>query len=513
MAQVILARIMCFVSFRVFGPVFNNETVLAWIHFDYENWNFFAQVCFGLAMVLVPCFKEVRAVWHLYYLRSLQKCFFKNGEDRLLSDAAINLYCPLILLTGTANDFKKLGCEDSISEISLSPLHIGGTRCGYICTSSQQSLAQAAALSGAGCLDSLSLSLHDRLRSRFWLELLNLSWGNYILFANQGCKMRWHAPPHSRSRSRSTSCHDLTWLPGRLPAMLLWFLVYLLQVLGFGFSREGSGSSCRIAGRLLLSGNTLAFLMISLSFYAFAPKLHFLMFSAAIRQLHQATQFHYRGERPPRMLYVTDGGVKDCTTIVQLMRRKCERILLVLAAFDPEDELGVLLAAMSQAAEEKLGSFYDPQDPCRDVRILFEEFKTNQHIPYLHIGILYGWGDTHLQRQHAQLYVVKNRMPPALKGQSIRPLLTEEEIQGSASSDESDEGISWSHLREVDLGGYGCCDCCHTQGLNCGRKFPHLTFTGYLYLTPRLFSSLCRLGYTTSAPAVQAALCPKTAPA
>eukprot|EP00929_Paragymnodinium_shiwhaense_P074063 TRINITY_DN37885_c0_g1_i1.p1 TRINITY_DN37885_c0_g1~~TRINITY_DN37885_c0_g1_i1.p1 ORF type:complete len:110 (+),score=9.58 TRINITY_DN37885_c0_g1_i1:94-423(+) len=62
----------------------------------------------------------------------------------------------------------------------------------------------------------------------------------------------------------------------------------------------------------------------------------------------------------------------------------------------------------------------------------------------------------------------------------------------------------WGELKTSDLGAFGCCDCCHTSGLNCGPKFPHGTHTSYLFLTPRWCSSLTRLAYDLSDQAIQA---------
>ena len=50
----------------------------------------------------------------------------------------------------------------------------------------------------------------------------------------------------------------------------------------------------------------------------------------------------------------------------QLLRRRSARILLVLAASDPDDQLSVLRETMRLASDEKLASFYDPKDPRRD---------------------------------------------------------------------------------------------------------------------------------------------------
>mmetsp|Transcript_59124 Transcript_59124/g.108691 ORF Transcript_59124/g.108691 Transcript_59124/m.108691 type:complete len:128 (+) Transcript_59124:3-386(+) len=80
------------------------------------------------------------------------------------------------------------------------------------------------------------------------------------------------------------------------------------------------------------------------------------------------------------------------------------------------------------------------------------------------------------------------------------PLLTEDEIRGFTKEGEGvADDPEWKSMKATDLGGLGCCDCCHTRcRCNVGGKFPHLTGANYLWLTPHLFSSLCRLGYESS---------------
>lgn len=204
------------------------------------------------------------------------------------------------------------------------------------------------------------------------------------------------------------------------------------------------------------------------------------------------------------MLYVTDGGVMDCTALLQLMIRKRSRILLVLAAADPADDLAVLRTTMAEAQFKRIGSFYDPACPERSTDVLLESFKDKPDMPYLHIGICYSWGDEEPVLK-GDLLVVKNRLPEAFREDLVAPLLTEEEINSGVSRGaRKDYEPHWHDITTDKLGPFGCCDCCHTQHLNCGPKFPHGAFTGYLYLTPAWASSLMRLGHAASKEAVDA---------
>merc|ERR1712087_455181 len=168
--------------------------------------------------------------------------------------------------------------------------------------------------------------------------------------------------------------------------------------------------------------------------------------------------------------------------------------------------------------DEEIATFYDPDDPRRDLAIAFESFRQDTQKPYLHIGVSYCWpsacdsvnndsSEEGPTRKTGHLVVVKNRLPSSFKGEPVRPLLTEEDIvtEGEYGCDNcTSDDDEWNDMRMADLGPYGCCDCCHKRNLNCGPKFPHGTFTGYLYLSPQWFNSLCRLGYYLSGEAVQA---------
>merc|ERR1712129_680013 len=121
---------------------------------------------------------------------------------------------------------------------------------------------------------------------------------------------------------------------------------------------------------------------------------------------------------------------------------------------------------------------------------------------FLPMGILYP-ADRKLGvgKEVGKLVLVKNRLPPSWTedGSSYRfavePLLTEEEVRTGVAKRDSEPLLN---MRPEQLGGAGCCDCCHRRGFNCGRKFPSLTSLNYMVLTPQLFNCLCRLGRSVS---------------
>jgi len=490
-----------FIQYRIYGPLTGQPLFYKWFPFNSTTWDTFVGCCLMSACVMIPFYNDFQRVWHWYYLRSLQMNFFADGCDVHFQEVGSNAHCPLLLYTGTVSDYKHLDREGSTHEISFTPLHTGCEVMNYVRTPDFQSLAKCTALTAAGCLDAISLSMTNKMRFRFWLELLNLSWGDYVLF-----KRRHKFGQLSQFFSHHpVLVRRVMLLLTRLPNLVATVTIGIVFVLGWLRADRSGNHECYVAKEMIAACAIAQCLLVMLSFFGFLPGLGWLMTVPQHRQFHQATMFHFQDVRPPSLIYVTDGGVQDCTGIVQLLRRRCERILLVLAASDPNDELGVLRTAMNVAGTEKLASFYNPEDPRVDVRVLLDEYAQSKSMPYLNIGIHYGWGSSDPEDDATGvLLIVKNRLPPTLEKLPVQPLLTEEEIRSDVANPkkahwntESDRQ-AWANLNMADLGGLGCCDCCHRSGFNFGGKFPHLTGANYLWLTPQLFNSLCRLGHEVS---------------
>lgn len=486
-------------QYRVFGPLTGQPLFFSWFPFKQKNWDMFVEICLALLLVVIPFYNDLRRFWHWFYLRSLRMSFFAKGSDQQFDEAGKCAYLPFLMFTGTVNDFKRPGVEETITEITFSPLHTGSEVTGYLRTPRYRTLAKCTALTSAGCLDAITLSLHNHLRFRFLLEMLNLSWGDYILFDPKRGAL------HRLAERTGLQCERFViWTFHRLPTLTIWFITFGLVWGSWMLSASQQPTVCNHSRTMMGTAALLAVVTFGTSFFAHQQNLSWLLFSPIIRQMHQATQFFFQSNKPPPLLYVTDGGVKDCTSIVQLIRRRCERILLVLANADPDDELNVFRTTMQVVADERLGSFYDPTDAKRDVRIVLEEFQAAPEQRYLHLGIRYGWTGDQEEVALGTLVVVKNRLPPSMTNLTVRPLLSKEELEADTPDPQAGWGIGpdtqegWRDLKVTDLGGVPCCDCCHRSGCNCGVKFPHLTGANYLWLTPRLFSSLCRLGHDLS---------------
>mmetsp|Transcript_10515 Transcript_10515/g.19044 ORF Transcript_10515/g.19044 Transcript_10515/m.19044 type:complete len:989 (+) Transcript_10515:131-3097(+) len=521
--------VICIFQHRVYAPVTGQEFAVSWMPSSLYFWQALTYLSFVAGLVFIPFYPRIRRFWHWYYARCLRQNYFaggRSGTDFRMPFILTNPYCPFLLLTGTANDYRRTesGVEQT-SEISFSALHTGGLETGYVETPPYRTLSTCTALSGGGSADCLALSMADKMEFRIWLELANLSWGDHIDFVDHQQKDTLYRTYTNMGVDKVSE--DIVHTIFLLPNLLIFGLWQVLLSVGWILATTSSGTGCKYAPDVFFLAIFAWLVVVFLSFFGYHPKLQCLLLSPMLRQLHQVTRFRFLADEPPGMLYITDGGVEDCTGIIQLMRRQCERILLVLAAADAGDDLHVLKEAMRVAVDKlHLGSFYDPSDAQADVKILLQEFKENKEQQHMHLGIRYGWTGAGMQEvKHGHLYIVKNRLPPEFERQEVRPLITEAEVVGDqhqaqqhhhhhhhhhhtgdvkstkSSSRPHIESTreEWGNLKETDLGGFGCCDCCHRRGGNCGAKFPHLTGANYIWLTPTLFSSLCRLGHHLSA--------------
>jgi len=470
------------VKYCVFHPVTGER-----LEFDAEALDEHARWSLTVALITVPLYEEIRSIMHWYYKRGLQANFFSGGKSWRYVDLASNPYCPFVVLNGTSSDYQPPGGQQSISEVFFSPLHCGGKELGYIRTPSYRSLAKCTALTAAGCLDAISLSMADTLSTRFWLEVLNLAWGDYIMFE------RFEIPFIDNMAKRFGSFEGtVNRALHRIPSAIFWVLFFLLLSFGYG-SKDSSDPTCAVPKRAFTAAGVLFLVLMGASFLSSLSIFSILALSPLTREIHQATRYMYIGNQPPRMIYVTDGGVKDCTGLVQLMHRRCKRILLVLAAFDPRDELVVLVSAMAEAEARTLGTFYNPVDPRLGVQVILENFKKDKRAISMHIGICYSHNSL-VRTGH--LFIVKNRLPTQAIGSPVMPLLTPELIRGERSLEE-EERLPGTMTTD-QLGSIGCCDCCHNGCLNFGPKFPHGNIPGYLYLTPQWCNGLIRLGHSLS---------------
>lgn len=374
-------------QYRIFGPL-TGQDFMRGTAFNFELWQSDKTWMFILPLFLLPFYNEIRSVLHLYYMRCLSHNFFAEGKDRPFSDLATKsgAYCPFLLVTGTSSDYQSPfpSDTDKISEMSFSSLHVGSIETKYVKQMKLRSMGKCTALTAAGCIDAVALTISTLLTMRFWLEALNLSWGDYIMFS-----------PPSRENS------SIAGWEARIDKYLAFFRVDIRAWVVNFFHRLPASFCVWVVWLLLFeeyfNSAVIAFLIVfCLAFInlegEWVEEFSEMTQSPWLRQLCQATGYHYRGDFPPRLMYVTDGGCRDCVTLTQLVLRRQKKILMVLAASDPHDELGVLRTAIDICKGLGFVNFYDPIDPRRDLNDMFTDFKMNGNRRHMHIGIYYAPG-------------------------------------------------------------------------------------------------------------------------
>jgi len=536
----------------IFGPITSgagNRTV------NFATFHSISKIGFIAAMIVAPLYETFRNLFHVFYARVLCSNYFKDGRNPSLRNLGYHKekdkegnvrdeihypWAPFIIFTGTCSDYQAAGDTDSIAEISFSPLHIGSEETDFIKTQHWFRMATGTALSGAGCVDGIGLAMSDLISLRFWLELLNLSWGDFIVFDGHTHAQKstdWVSSEKMGETNEKLpafmrlSQDALIRMLFRLPSMLVLFAIFFSFLHGYTMSGDCDRTKTTYHFGLL------TFLVIAVAslfdFEPFTPFARFMTMSPFIRQLHQLLKFTFSGHHPPPMLYVTDGGVQDCTTVGLLMKRRVERILLISCGQDPQCKMGNFKDAMKKAQEHNLGGFYVPEDPRKEVWVRLADFQASTHETTLHIGIRYpevkddATGKVIHETSHGHLLIVKNKLPhvlfeeakknvvvPTINGtttQTIRPVLppiTVDEVKTGIISAKDEEFVKyWGAMTQDQLGSGGCCDCCHVSQkapwLNCCNKWPQGFFGNYLYLSPMFASSLMRLGHELSRGPIQ----------
>jgi len=479
-----------FIQFRVFGALTGQcywGSKVCWIKYDWLTRVFWFS--YVLLFLVIPLYHMLHKPMHWYYSRSLRQAFFANGKDFTMGEMRENVYCPLFLHTATANDLRLPGDTSGFSEVFFTALHMGGERSGYIHMPHHQTLAKTVALGGAAT-DAQVLGKLDTVKWRMLLQALNLRMGDHLPFdvASDSCLERL-----LRRRLPARVAWEVA---TRLPSTALLMSGYALLFWAHLNSYGTPDPSCRAAKMCFLSGVAVVIALFVISFFGFSVACKNLTIAPGIRDIQMSSRFYHSALDRPAMLYLTDGGLQDCTGLVQLMHRKCKLIFLVIAFDDANDQLGQLRDAMNIATTAKLGCFYDPVEPERDVRITLDALPRSTET-YMRLGIRYGWEVGLGGARYGELFIVKNRLPKEgwpWFDRSIPPFLSEDEVRGRASASLVDE--RWRRLLQTDLGGC-CCNCCHFNFCNVAPSFPHIS-TGIQCLTPQQFNALCRLGHAVS---------------
>jgi len=358
-----------------------------------------------------------------------------------------------------------------------------------------RSLSRSVALSGAA-IDAFIVGKKNQRKYRFWMEFLSLNMGDFMIFNH--IRHKWVSVQLETGWALDTAQFVLL-----LPTILCQELIYGLML--FSFVLHFNYHACEAASHMSWVAGSFGGLIVIGSFFGFLPHFDLLLNSVVLRGIHQLLQFYHQATHPPTAVHVTDGGLLDNTGVMQLFRRRIQRILLAYGGNDPKEQFKYIQKLVVALATEHIGSLHDPIDPRRDLNETFHKFRSDKQATYLHLKVKYGWCDDGCDQPSSDLFIVMCRLTPAARDMKVKPLMTESTILGEESDDElSDDGES--AILQRKLGGC-CCDCCHVIGCNCGRKFPN-PLTMNQFLTPQLFNSLCRLGHDISGPAIEAIATP-----
>eukprot|EP00667_Euglena_gracilis_P002959 EG_transcript_2966 len=484
---VLCAAIAVILRWRLFG-ILDGHALVNTVDYGPEAWRWFH---LGMSLTLAtvaPVYHYLRRFCHRYYRFCLRRSFFPEGRDVHVGELRCSLACPYWLAGCIQSDYQVDYDEEWFSMFAITPFFSGCDRTGYVRTPPDAKVSKVLAMSGAG-IDGLILTQYNKSVSRFifrfLLSSLNLGLGDWSKFsANEGAH----------------------WL---LSEVVGWWLMLGLLVLSNNVTTQVTCSTQifepawidRIVGYIA----TFTFLI---SFFTFTP-LRFMLRSPTVRLFHQvfAVPNISAGQGPPDYVYLSDGGLVEDSGIIDLLRRRRKLILATDTGDDPAVQLLDLRNAMQIAIDQRLCTFFDPQDPRRGVEWLLQNYSQSDvyRNPHLHLGILYGWpevdpcdvGSPKSSAPEAQevghLFVIRMRrirdMPDPV---CVQPILTEESFDAATplrhpqhprdSSDDETASLLDGGYSRSDLGEC-CCDCCHVYFRWLGGGFPDLP-TGNQFFTP-----------------------------
>lgn len=482
------------------------------------------------AILTLPVYDSVQKLAHMYYRRSLKRAFFVNGRDISFDIIRGSPYCPNILFGACLHDYRKPWEGTNHIDFTISTLFVGCTRTGFYRNPPTASLARLMTIAGAA-VDATFFLNADVLAIRLLLAVVALRFGDFLRLMPEGpMSMRFEgriATRLERQASRIESQLPRTaaavaeissrqqhwisrWLQGlmdRLPAACPFLVGHTLIFVGatVGGTNVVGSRSCSIYVWLVYVGLLVYASVAILSFFAYIRPLQWLMRSPMIQQFQMLFMHRYKAAVPPPYLYISDGGLIEPLGIFPLLRRRMRRIVVSDAAEDPELTMRCLRDALAICREERLCSFYDPDDPHRDMEFVLQDFSRLGASGFLHLGIRYEPMADGARTPDGELFCLRMRLLPG-DAVPVRALLTEDELLGQppppgyappAPPDPS-AGV-FEGPRSAYTG--ACCPSWECGGFLAGRRFPNYG-VGNQFLTPLHFANLCGLGAELSRPLV-----------
>jgi len=447
-----------------------------------QRWSTELATVLGLACFILPFYGPIRRVVHLYYRYSLRKAFYKDGQDIPLNGALASPLCPNLIISATLVDYCRPSDIDKgrthFSEFFLTPRWMGSERTGFIRTPANLSAGKAMAISGAASDAFLMTKMNKVWVRATFIALFNLFMGDYVTFSTLPLKGNFV------TGLQATVVHSVF--------VLFLAVMYTSHWLAMKGVEDGA---CRLAAGVFWAAWAVVLFIVAASFFAFHGSCRWLLSSTLIRHIHTATMHYHTSPEPPMQLFLNDGGLIECLGLISLLRRKCRWMLVTDASADFSMEMVCLRDSMQMARDERLCSFFDPENPLRGIEPLMEDFRNSKEA-CLRIGVLYDcWDPTDNIREQrcGEIFFVRMRLIDCDKKVGCQRITEDEVVNGVQPDPHCTEGGVPEMLRH-ELGGC-CCDCCHVF-CNCGMmgRFPNIS-TGNQFLTPTQFALLCRLGF------------------
>lgn len=403
------------ITWRVFGPLAKSVSdtsrfylFLEYVPFSLKAWNALLLWTMIFAVLLMPAFGIFQRMAHLYNKACLVNAFFYGGQDVLLAQCAQHVACPELLFGATMLLYRsKFQGAHGPGRFSIGTSHLGSAQTRYIVTPEYFQLGRAMTCSAAA-MDTFLLTDADHWSIRFWILMLNLAQGDWL-------RVDPATPfqlPLSLAGGNLLRVDRWQRAVDTLPITLVFMLCYALALFGERAASGDDSSGCGASRSLIWT----AFLITAGVFISifFTPICRLLMMLLQPSPLVRAVTMMLvitpvTSEEPPPYLYLGDGGLLENSGCLELLLRKARFILVFESGDDPKMELITLKLLLKYTAEEKVCSFYVPDDSRRSVVEAMEDYVENPTRTFLHLKIQYDWGQPTNQRTVGDLFWVQNR--------------------------------------------------------------------------------------------------------
>lgn len=377
------------VRMRVYGPITHQYLFYDFLSYRYEVWRTTMLVTYSLFLVYLLFQHETAKLLYYHYADRLRVAFFQDQKIYKVADLkpSQGKPYPILLLGAMVNRWRFVdanrdgGERDGAREENelqawkrhfvITPFYWGGAVVnGPFKTPQWLRLHRATAISGAA-IDALFFGDDRRfghVPARILIQSLNLNMGTWMPFnADED------DDENETRRCSSLLCDDKeSWLTLRRRRWDIAWLGTVIVLLFIGSYKHVEGDDqlstkdMGAASRLILSGFVLFIGLVALSFFGHVNlRLRWLLASPMIQQVQAALNYEANGTIHPPSLMLADGGLGDCTAVVELLKRRLGRILCVDST-NPDGSIlnfESLLLSIRIAIHEKVAfDFRDARD-------------------------------------------------------------------------------------------------------------------------------------------------------